>query len=37
MKKTKKIENLQTENPFIKPNDISDCPIKSDIHEIYFK
>ena len=27
MKKTKKIEKLQTENPFIKPNDISDCPI----------
>ena len=26
-----------TENPFIKLNDISDCPIKSVLHEIYFK
>ena len=32
MKKTKKIEKLQTEKPFIKPNDVWDRPIKSVIH-----
>ena len=29
---TKNIEELQTENPFIKPNDISGCSIKSVTH-----